>query len=145
MTTLEASKKWQSSSLATCSYASATPTLLVSAPRNLGAIDPLRRADGRWCDDHDIRNWHIWLNRRLPNGAHKRGNTLRRVPGIVLVHGLKIVAAKHEQNCRQRRVDLNALLQAQQPVATWFIRVFPNRPAAVQGVLDHTYGVSSRG
>jgi hypothetical protein len=57
------------------------------------------------------------------------------VPGIVLVHGLEIVGAKHQQHKRQRRVDLNPLFQTQQSIAAWLIRIFPDGTPPVQSVF----------
>ena len=91
-----------------------------------------------------VRHGHIRLDRRAANRPDDGRNTLSRMRGIVLVHGLKIVRAEHEDQKRQRRIDFDALLDSCEAVASWLERIVPHGAAAVQAVLDHAYLMSRR-
>ena len=84
----------------------------------------------------------------------KRGNALRRRPSVIVrMAKLKIVGSQHEDDERQRRIDLDALRQALKPVPAWFEWVIPRctspiqaifndsqlRPGSVQLVLEHAW------
>ena len=53
-----------------------------------------------------------------------------------LVHRLKVVRAQHEDDERQRRVDLDPLLEPDASVAPRLEGIVPHGASAVQAVLD---------
>ncbi len=77
---------------------------------------------------------------RLDGGAanrpHDGRDPLRRVPGGMRVHRLKIIGPEHHDDQRQRRVDLDSLLDARQSVAAALERVIPGRPPSVEAILN---------
>src|SRR5262249_22804488 len=66
------------------------------------------------------------------------------LPGVVIVDRLEVVRAQHEDHERQRRVDLDALLQTIEAAAPWLVGIVPHRAAAVQAVLDDAYPMAGR-
>src|SRR5687768_13950143 len=89
----------------------------------------------RWRNDQNVRYRHVRFDRRPAYRAHNRRDTLRRVPGAVLMDRLKIVRAEHQDDEREWRVDLDSLLDSDEAVAAGFERVVPNGSATVQTVL----------
>jgi len=55
------------------------------------------------------------------------------------MHGLEVIRTEHEDDERQRRVHLDFLSKPQQPVAPRQERIFEDRPATVQAILQNSY------
>jgi hypothetical protein len=67
----------------------------------------------------------------------KRGNALRRRPSVIVrMAKLKIVGSQHEDDERQRRIDLDALRQALKPVPAWFEWVIPRCTSPIQAIFN---------
>jgi hypothetical protein len=66
------------------------------------------------------------------------------MPWVVLVHGLKVVCAQHENDQVQGRVDFHTLGQTRKPVTPGFERVIPDGAPPVQAVFYNSNLVASR-
>src|SRR5215203_984669 len=97
---------------------------------------PRRCDDARRRDDEDGRNRHAGLYRGAADRTHDRGDPLRRVRRVVLMDRLEVVRAQHQDDERERRIDLHALLDSGPAVAARFERIVPDRPPTVEAVLD---------
>src|SRR5262249_6333886 len=92
----------------------------------------------RWRGDHqNLRNWHSRLDRSFTNRLDQRRDALSRVPGLVRMHRLKVISAKHDDDQRQGCVDLHTLRKPDETVASGFERIFPDGAAAVQAIFNH--------
>ena len=130
-----ASKNPQSRLLATSMYAWANPEHLSSPPANLAAMGPFGLPMGGG-DSHQYRgNRHPRLDGRPTDGVNQGCDPLARVPGVVRVHGLKIVGPQHQDHQSQRRMNFNPLGQSLQTVTAWFVGILPGSAAPVKAVF----------
>ncbi len=110
---------------------------LLLGPEKLGGDGSLGRPDRRRCHDQDLRSGHSRLDRSPTDGPHDRGHPERRELGVIRVHGLEVVGPEHDDDHRQRRVDLDPLFETNQPVPAGLERIIPGRPTPVETVFDH--------
>jgi hypothetical protein len=52
---------------------------------------------------------------------------------------LEVVRPQHQDHQRQRRTDLDALLQPIHPISTRLERILPDRTPSIQAILNHSY------
>ena len=55
---------------------------------------------------------------------------------------LKVIRAQHQDHKREWRLRLDPLGQALNAIATWFERIFPDRPPSVQAVFHDSDGLA---
>src|SRR5262249_3135367 len=74
-----------------------------------------------------------------PDSPHDGGNSFRRVPSGVLVHGLEVVRPDHQNDEREGRVYLDPLFEAHEPVPAWLEGIVQDRTPPVQAIFDHPH------
>src|SRR5437899_2181639 len=122
---------------------STTSARVTAAPASVGAEElrrdrPARRSDGRRRHHQNVRTRHPRLDRGAANGANERRHPLRRVPRIVLMHGLEVVGTEHDDHERQRRVDLDTLLDPYGSASAWLVRLLPCSTPPIPRILHAT-------
>ncbi len=101
---------------------------------------PFRRANQRGTNDQNQRNRHARLDGRFPDFTDERSHALSRGPRIIVrMRKLKIVCSEHQNDKRQRRIDLNALRKPLQPVSARLKGIIKNCPPAIQAIFNDSH------
>src|SRR5690606_41245329 len=90
------------------------------------------------------RNSHDWYKRSASYRREQVGNALRGMPSIVRMHRRIFIGPQHEYDKRQRRMDFNALSQADKTISARLVRIIPNRTTTIQAVFNDTDSFSGR-
>src|SRR5437870_2208877 len=93
----------------------------------LGCDRSLWRPDSWRTDNQDWRHRHPGFDRRNSDFVDNCGDALSCRPGVVIGMGeLKVIRSQHQDDKRQGRADLDALLQALEPISARFERILPD-------------------